>query len=507
MPSPDGTSDKMPAMSSSGALPQVRSRYWAAAGALACAAVVAGVLPSLPSGASWDNAVKLQVAMNLLDGRGPELTSRTPWDDMYVVHAPDGRRYAGYPLLASVIHFPTLWLARIFDVSTASFPSLGLLGAAAWLLVAWGRRSGVSPAAAVAGAMIACVTTALWPTAAYGYDNVAEVLGLAAILWAGAGEERRGAWLGAGLLVGGAVAIRYGGGILVVPTAAAILGQAPLRARDVVRRAIWFALGCAPGLALIVGYNLYRFGSPFTVHAVGTIDEIVVPWLSRFHLEGMAGLVLSPGKGVLWYGLPLLAAVLLSGTLARRHSAAFVTLGAYGVAAVVLFGRLRFWHGDWTYGPRYVAPLYVAVVPLGWLAWERLGRAGRLARAAAVAGFIALAALQAVAATTSPQFAVQARVLRPLAAAGKIVTRPLVAPPVPEDNGILYFRVASSPLLVASEVVGEVIAGAEGDASLLEARHMLAWAPLLPLLALAAMAAAALLGRRRAEALRPGDIG
>ena len=53
--------------------------------------VLAGTLPSLPRGVrNWDNEVKLQVARNLVRGRGAVLTERTPDDATYVVRGPDG---------------------------------------------------------------------------------------------------------------------------------------------------------------------------------------------------------------------------------------------------------------------------------------------------------------------------------------------------------------------------------------------------------------------------------
>jgi hypothetical protein len=468
--------------------------------------------PSLPPGIDWDNQVKLQVAWNLLHGDGPALTRPTPWDDAYVVQGADGARYAGYPLLASIIHFPTIGIMALAGATTAALPALFLLGAAAWLLVLWGRRSGVSPPAAVAGAMLACVATALWPITAHANDNVIEVLGLVAVLWAASGDERPRAWVWAGLAVGCAVAIRYGAAVLAVPAAVAIAWQAPRGLSPAVRRGLAFALGCAPGAALVAGYNVYRFGSPFTVHtrtALGSVGDLVVPWFSTFHWEGMAGLLVSPGKGALWYGPPLLGVVLLGVALARRHGATFAAIGAYALAGVILFGRLRFWHGDLGWGPRYVAPLYVAVAALGWWGWDYLASRGRAVRAAAVATFVVLAAAQAVAATTYPHQVAYRRVVQPLARAGQVVTRPLHAPPVPEDNGVLYFRLSSSPLLVAWDLAGDVIAGdvPELGPEVLEVvRANLAWAALLPALSIAAVAAVAALDRRERGAAPAPEV-
>src|SRR5262249_44306774 len=205
-------------------------RRWITTGALAFAVVFAGVAPSMPRGVhSWDNLVKLQVARNILRGEGPVLPEPTPDDPQFVLEGRDGRHYSHYPIAACILHFLTVGVEAAGGplLLREGVPATVLLALVAWALVAWARRSGASPPAAAAGAVLTSRGTALWPFAAYGYDNLVEVLGLVMILWAGAGTERRRAWLWAGLAVGLGYATRLGAMFLVVPAAVLLLAQAP----------------------------------------------------------------------------------------------------------------------------------------------------------------------------------------------------------------------------------------------------------------------------------------
>jgi hypothetical protein len=416
-------------------------------GIYAALVVVLSAYLSLPLGVrDWDNRVKLQVASNMLRGEGLVLTEKTPDDETYVLQGRDGRRYAGYPPFAYVLQFLTIGFPARGGM-VEGIPPLALLGLLAWMLVAWGLKSGASPPAAAAGAMLVCLGTALWPMTAHGYDNHIEALGLAAILWAGTGEERRRAWLWAGVAVGAAFATRLSSVLLVVPAALLLVGQRPRVARTVLMRGLSFGLGGTPGIALVLWYNHLRFGSPFISGTETGIGPLFVPWFSTHHWEAMAGLTVSPGKGMLWYGPPLIGVVVFAIPLVRRYGAAFAAFGGYALASLVFFGRLTFWHSDWAWGPRYVAPLYLAAAPLAWWLWERFKQRGRLAKTMAAATLFLLMALQALPVAGYPVEIYFRSTLQPLAESGRLVTRPITRPPVPADNKILYFHFETSPIV------------------------------------------------------------
>lgn len=448
-------------------------RRWLVLGALASVAVLVAVLPSLPPGVrNWDNQVKLQLAWNIIQGNGAVLTIPTPDDETYAVTGRDGRTYVNYQVLAPVLQMPTYAVARLGGPVAEGIAHALLLAAVAAVLVAWGGRAGASPAGAVAGAMLACLGTALWPMSAHGYDVLVEVLAFAVLLWAAEGGDRRLDWLVAGLGIGAALATRLGAVILVVPAAVLALGVPPFRPGAALRRGLLLGLGAAPFIVLSLWFNAYRFGSPLTFHSISSMGQVTVPWFSRHHLEGMAGLLFSPGKGLPWYGPPLIGTIALAPRLARAHPRAFAAFAAFAVVGVISLGRLTFWHGEWGWGPRYVAHLYLAVAPLAWWLSERSSRRGTAASAGAIAALAALIALQALPVVGHPVETQFRDVLDPLGRAGLTVTRPITRPPLPEDNAVLYFRPENSMLATV---------GREAPRILLEPAFW--WAMLAPAIA------------------------
>jgi hypothetical protein len=171
------------------------------------------------------------------------------------------------------------------------------------------------------------------------------------------------------------------------PTSAlfAAAGAALLLARD--RRALAAYAGAAAPIALaIAGYNAYWFGSPFlfgqtvvgpglALALTGSSDQWQTPLA-----VGIAGVLVSPSRGLLVFSPFLLAAVpgaLVA--LARPGLAPLRALAAACVATVVVAAKHYDWWGGWSYGYRHVVDLapalaLLAVPTLGWIgaaAWRR----------------------------------------------------------------------------------------------------------------------------------------
>jgi hypothetical protein len=478
--------------------PERDDRRWRLLGVLVCASMIACTLPSLHPGVrDWDNVVKLQVAWNMVRGNGPVLTQPTPDDAQYVAPGRDGRYYTLYPPFAYVLQFITIGVNAAGGPVIEGAPTVVVLGLVAWAVVSWGRRSGVSPAGAVAGAMLTCFGTVLWPMAAKGYDNLIEALALGMMLWAGAGEERRRAWLWAGLLLGLAFATRVGAGVLGVPGLVLILTQSPRDARAVLRRGLSLALGCAPGIALVLWFNQLRFGAPFRpyggslVH--GALEQLMAPWFSGQHWTGIAGLSVSPGKGLLWYGPPLIFTLLFAAPVFRRHGRALAALSAYVVAGLTVFGRFNYWHSDWAWGPRYVAPMCLAAAPLAWWLSESLESRRPLGRMAILAALPLAVALQTVPVVGYPVETYVNSNVATLSQSGLLVTSPATRPPLPADQQLLYFRLDTSPIRCLPRnfavLLGDPVHGPQ-------VREALALAMLVPALVLTLVLVAAAEDRR-----------
>lgn len=93
----------------------------------------------------------------------------------------------------------------------------------------------------------------------------------------------------------------------------------------------------------------------------------------------LLGLTLLPGKGVLWYAPPLLLALAAGWRFWRRCRAEALACLAIVVLHLWFYSRFPWWHGDGSWGPRFLAtmlpfatlPLVALLDPLPrWWAWR-----------------------------------------------------------------------------------------------------------------------------------------
>jgi len=155
------------------------------------------------------------------------------------------------------------------------------------------------------------------------------------------------------------------------------------RERPLWRRTAATVLVLAPSAAGVVVYAIYnvlRFGSVGTT-GYDTFGGGVSPLGEP--LEGLYGLLLSAGRGIVWYAPPVVAAVLCF----RQFRAARPALTWALVALVLVWlgahAAWRGWHGGEGWGPRYLLPVTpYMLVPLaaGWkdraLRWTTLALVG-----------------------------------------------------------------------------------------------------------------------------------
>src|SRR5262249_37777938 len=123
-------------------------------------------------------------------------------------------------------------------------------------------------------------------------------VGLAAV--AAARQGRSWAALVGGVAAGASVRFRTDSAGLVVPAIGAGVGFPAGRDRKAIVR---FGAGAAPFLAFVGWYNAFRFGSPFRLGYKGTAG------FSYPFVRGLDGLLISPGRGLLWY-VPLVVVAL-----------------------------------------------------------------------------------------------------------------------------------------------------------------------------------------------------
>ncbi len=270
---------------------------------------------------------------------------------------------------------------------------LGAFYAAARALGAGGRAS-------FAGAVLLGFTTPLWVYAKSFMAEPLEALGLllaltgAARAAAGAPRAERIAALG--------VLIAVSSKLSMLPLAIACLLPLAVGRRRALRLPL-FALGVA-----LAGHGLYNWARFGNLLETGYGAQATPAAFTTPLLVGLYGLLLSSGKGVLWFAPAIwLAPAGWSAMTSARAAAApdasrrFAAAPAAGAAwaawgaaatcivALLLYARFQHWAGDGSYGPRYLVPLLpLAFLPVAF-ALDHAGAARRrLAWGLAILGLL-----------------------------------------------------------------------------------------------------------------------
>ena len=120
------------------------------------------------------------------------------------------------------------------------------------------------------------------------------------------------------------------------------------------RRSLWLSLvpaaGSSIGLLTYFVYNQFRFG-----HAL----KFGQPWaFSAFALpHGIAGLLISPGRGLVWCcPVILLAFVALMKARKSREFLGTLLVTAVFIEFLVMHSLWASWDGGWSWGPRFLLP-------------------------------------------------------------------------------------------------------------------------------------------------------
>lgn len=235
-------------------------------------------------------------------------------------------------------------------------------------LYAFARRLGATAGAAFAAAAMLGFTTPVWVYAKSFMAEPLEALGLLMAL----GNAALASAGGAERLPDEPRRLRYAalGAFLAVSAKASMapLALLALAALGRARPSRWIVplAGLALAVAGHFAYNVARFGNPLES---GYGAQASAGAFSTPLLVGLYGLLLSSGKGVLWFApaLWLAPAGLAEMARPRQHSheprhgvaarhAAWAA-AAMGVVALLQFGTFQHWAGDGSWGPRYLVPL------------------------------------------------------------------------------------------------------------------------------------------------------
>jgi hypothetical protein len=317
---------------------------------------------------------------------------------------PDGELYCRKGIGTSLLAVPLAWLGLVVPwwglVQTAMLLNVVVTALTGTLLFLYVRRLGYSERTAVVISLVFGMGTMAWPYSKYFFSEPLDALCLLAgayfLLPAGADQDPASSLtrtLLSGAFLGLAVATRFADAVLIPVYLALLLAylwrahggslRSPKPSRrlvlGVLRLVVAFVLPLLVWAAIICAYNYARFGDPFTTGYLPE-ESFSAPWLT-----GILGLLLSPGRGLLFFCPVLFACLPAALPFVRRHrlEAIFVYLvsGFY----VLLYGKWFMWHGGFAWGPRFLVPilplLCITLAPLvdalrgrrQWAFWGLLG--------------------------------------------------------------------------------------------------------------------------------------
>ena len=253
--------------------------------------------------------------------------------------------------------------------------------------------------------------SSLWPDVQSNLEHTLESLCVLAAAYAAlryttqltgegprAPEGPRRLWLVALGLAAGLVVVTRVAGVFVPVLFALYLLLLWRRRVPAGRRPVWHDLACyaggvLPALLITALYDVARFGAPWRLEPHGDASFGYPPWF------GLPNLLISPGKGLLWYTPAVLLLALAIGPFRRRLPLPTLLFTLLCGGYLLFYSNVTYWHGDPAWGPRYLyATLPYLILPLGevFARW----RAYRPSLRAALVGVLALSFLVQFSAVT-----------------------------------------------------------------------------------------------------------
>lgn len=221
-------------------------------------------------------------------------------------------------------------------------------------------------------AVLTGIFTLFWPHARLLFSESLQALSLIGAVFSLHNFRRDGgvpAALAGGFFVGMACATKSVF-VLVVPIFA-IYFIGGLRKYGTTKKVVSvFAFGLALLMwaSVMLAYNQLRFGDFLSTGYMLPNDREGYYKFSVSLLTGLHGLLISSGKGVFFYTPLLVLSVVLFPRFKRRFRAEALLVAALVAVLIIPFAKWGQWHGDYTWGPRFMVPLIpLMMLPLGEL--------------------------------------------------------------------------------------------------------------------------------------------
>jgi hypothetical protein len=153
-------------------------------------------------------------------------------------------------------------------------------------------------------------------------------------------------------------------GIILAPALSAYL----LLKKTPARISLIPALGGGVGLLLYFLYNFIRFANPLTFGQPMSFSFSALP-------QGVAGLLFSPGRGIIWYSPVVLLAIPAIRKARKTKPIEVLLIAGLFLGFLGLHSLYENWHGGWSWGPRYLLPTLPGLMALMGLLEGRAAKA------------------------------------------------------------------------------------------------------------------------------------
>lgn len=340
------------------------------------------------------------LGLNHVVGATPEYANR--WGFILAADGNYRSVYSPVPaLMAAAITWP-LWKTGLIDIRAPLAPGLMAVLTAS-VLVAFAvtfaflhARQRLPRDRAVLLATGLGLGTGFWSTASrtlWQTETAVFGLGLAVLAFAAPGERisGRGAFaIGIGLGLAGSTRPQ------LAPIVAILLAGTWVRSTP--RHALAATALVGMFMAVLCAANVRWFGHPLgALPLLAEVNSRVHSTGASFALqvEGFAGLLISPSRGLLIFSpVVLVAAAGIPASFAAGWRAPLRWCVLALAAQFALYGSYAVWWGGHTYGPRYLVDVLPVAVPLAavGMAQSRRGRTATAAAAAALAWSVMVAA-------------------------------------------------------------------------------------------------------------------
>ncbi len=145
------------------------------------------------------------------------------------------------------------------------------------------------------------------------------------------------------------------------------LAYPPGQAISNLRAWVAFGIPLITIASAIAYYNVTRYGNPLNTGYLPQENFSGILW------QGVAGLLISSGRGLFLYAPVLLMMLPATPSFFRRHRAEAALAGTIILVHLLLYGKWFMWHGGYAWGPRFMVPtlpfFVIGMAPV--LEWAR----------------------------------------------------------------------------------------------------------------------------------------